>query len=226
MARDDPGAVAAKLSAVESHHGWDLDVSRLVANEKQTRRQLLDSRHIQPGHDDVPLMTAYLSDESDPATRLGWDGTPIEMWRLYSAEFYWHQLIVIPNRPARTYEDTTMADWALPWLDVATMARDRESWNRLFYYEASATAMPRNWLRVTTRNAQLGERIGTGNPADEQHASYLVDADLFLSGDERYVRMLRRIEGLAPARMASPRVVSARAVDLIAEIDAAVSSDG
>jgi hypothetical protein len=50
--------------------------------------------------------------------------------------------------------------------------------------------------------------LGSSVPADEQHSSYLVDSDLFLSADSRYVSALITAREDAPFAMAEPRLVS------------------
>ena len=53
--------------------------------------------------------------------------------------------------------------------------------------------MPRTWLRRAVALIQHSMKLGRGNPVDAQLASYLVDADLFVTNDKRYARILEAV---------------------------------
>lgn len=131
----------------------------------------------------------------------GWDGQRFEYWRYGVAIVWWYGLIVLPGRRAFG-GDTTLADWLGPWVRSDLIARDRESWNRLWYYETDAIELPRNWMREVIPWAQLGTKVGKGNPRDMQHASYLFDADVFVTADRRYAASLELVRTWAPVEFA------------------------
>ena len=72
--------------------------------------------------------------------------------------------------------------------------------------------MRRIWLRWAANLIQSESKITTGNPADEQHSTYLLDCDVFLTADKRYVDALQLREPSEP----QPRAV---------EIDADVEKE-
>jgi hypothetical protein len=68
--------------------------------------------------------------------------------------------------------------------------------------------MRRNWLRWAVNFVQTGFKVTPGNPADEQHGTYLLDADVYLSADATYIKVLQTVYEDAPFPMAEPRRVS------------------
>lgn len=64
--------------------------------------------------------------------------------------------------------------------------------------EANVVDVPRNWLNWAVACVQLTAKLGSGNPGNAQQASYLVDCDLFLTSDRRFVRVLERVREDAP----------------------------
>lgn len=108
----------------------------------------------------------------------------------------------MPGRERPSGGDTTLADWLHPWVRSDLIARDRESWNRLWYYEVEAKRVPRNWMREVIPWAQLEPKVAEGNPRDMQHASYLFDADVFVTADRRYKAALELVRPLAPVDFA------------------------
>jgi hypothetical protein len=160
--------------------------------------------------------------ESDSGTRSGWDGDPVEGWRVFTAAIFWQALARSYGTRKPAAIDKTYADWVLPWLNPSRLSAERADWNRFFYYEVQAEAMPRNWLRSTIHAAQYSRRVGHGNPIDEQHTAYLLDADLFLTGDTRLTDLLKAIIPFCPVEVAAPRLVPAGSRDVVAAIESAL----
>jgi hypothetical protein len=85
---------------------------------------------------------------------VGWDGGPLEAWRVEIAGFYWEVLVQLPARAWLSREDTTHLDWIGPWVSTERLAADRGSFNRLWYVEATRENIPRNWVRWAMRWTQ------------------------------------------------------------------------
>ena len=195
----DPHRVAAALSAeVESVARKVLDVQR------ENRNAFLNDR-FELG-DGLPW--TYLSGQPDALTQ-GWDGPPLESWRVDSAIIWWHALVTQPQAARRSGGDTSYADWAGAWLNLDLVRRDRGSFNRFWYAEAAANAMPRIWMRAVVPWVQTEMKIAIGNPRDAQHAAYLLDADLFITADAAFRRVIERVRPWCPFAFAETEVVSA-----------------
>lgn len=82
--------------------------------------------------------------------------------------------------------------------------------------------MPRHWLRWAVNLIQSNAKVTPGNPADEQHSTHLLDCDMFLTADARYVKVLQQVREDAPFPFAEPRLVSGdRSAPIIDRIAAA-----
>jgi hypothetical protein len=153
----------------------------------------------------------------------GWSGEPVEFWRILLRDLYWHQLGVVVGRAAVTHEDTTTANWVGAYVDLSSLRNDRADFTRFWIEDVSVANIPRNWLRCAVRVAQSYYKITSGNPADEQHSAYLVDCDLFLSADNRYISTLNFVRDSAPFSFAEPRPVSGdRNIPIIDRLEAAI----
>jgi len=176
----DPKRVAARLPK-EMDQADDV----ILAIQNANKRVFLDASFHFEG--DPPLFD--LRDQPTDVT-LGWDGDRIEAWRFEGANVWWRGLVTEPRRARRVGGDTTYADWAGASLDLDMVGRNRPDFNRFWYYEVSADSMPRAWLRSMVHWVQLETKIGVGNPRDAQHAAYLLDADIFVTADRRFRRVL------------------------------------
>lgn len=154
----------------------------------------------------------------------GWDGSRRDMWRLNLAQLAWHQLGVIGPRAGITGEDRTMTDWIEPWVDLGKLRSNPESFVHMWLEEARIADVPRNWLNWAVDVVQWTGKVGSGNPADAQHASYLIDTDLFLTADSRFVDILERVRDDAPFPFARTVLVDGdRAKSTADRIDQALS---
>jgi hypothetical protein len=192
----------------------------LVDHQKKDRDSFLQSDF------EVGSFTGLMiaADANVPNSYLaGWSGEPVEFWRIQLRDLYWHQLGVIVGRAALTHEDTTTADWVGAYVNLSELRSDREEFTRFWLEDVDISNVPRNWLRCAVRAAQTYYKITPGNPADEQHSSYLFDCDLFLSADSRYISTLRFVRDSAPFDFAEPRLVSGdRNVSIIDRLEAVV----
>ncbi len=159
-----------------------------------------------------------------PETYLaGWSGEPVEVWRIMLRDYYWFQLSVLAGRAVITKEDTTAADWVGAYVDLPRLRASREDFTQFWLKDVEREYIPRNWLRNAVGIAQFSFKVTPGNPADEQHSSYFLDADLFLSADTRYISMLNLVREDAPFAFAEPRLVNGdRNISVIERLAAAI----
>jgi hypothetical protein len=177
----------------------------LVQNQRDQRNRMLRTDfRIRP----LTAIVATPSSDAPDWYLAGWSGDPVEMWRLECRDVYWRELAVVGGRAVLTREDATMADWIGAYVDLSRLRASRADFTRFWLYDVTLTAVPRNWVRWAARLAQTSVKITGGNPADEQHSSYLVDTDLFLSADARYVEILELVRSDAPFPIAESRLVS------------------
>jgi hypothetical protein len=82
--------------------------------------------------------------------------------------------------------------------------------------------MRRNWIREAIQFAQLAWKVGSGNPRDAQHASFLFDTDLLVTADKRYhltLDLVRRWTIVPFANVARIVVPDPRDRSVVAEIE-------
>jgi hypothetical protein len=134
------------------------------------------------------------SPASRRAEAYGWDpGAKVAPWRLDLLSVQWQALVVDPVRTQITGQAATYADWVGAYVDLGAISQNRRDFGHLLLYEIDETHMPRAWLRRAVALVQHSMKLGRGNPVDAQLASYLVDADLFVTNDRRYMRILEAI---------------------------------
>jgi len=171
----------------------------------------------------LTALTTAPSQEGLLGSLPGWSGEAVEPWRVSSCVLYWYQLAVIVGRAMLTKEDTTIADWVGAYVDLSKVRSNPEDFTRFWLHDVNRDAVPRNWLRWAVNLVQSGYKIGSGNPADEQHSSYLLDCDLFLSADARYVSMLGIVREDAPFDLGEARLVSGdRNIPVLERLEAAL----
>ncbi len=153
-----------------------------------------------------------------------WPDRTVEVWRAQVFSLYWHQLIRVPSRAVLSGEDTTYADWFRCWVDPSILRKNEQSFVDLVAKELEIKDVRRNWLRWAISAVQPLAKVTPGNPVDEQHAAYLLDADLFLTADKRYFAALAEVRRQAPFSFAEPRLLSGnQEVDLLERIATSIS---
>jgi hypothetical protein len=186
---------------------------------KEEKRLLREVGH-DPGQLDRWALTSV-----DPVLldgRVAWDGKPTHAWRLELAD-QWSEALCeqearVPPGSAQTYRD-----WASCYLNTATLARERHAFVELWIRNVQPYNVPRSWLRSSLRLAQASQKIEDGNLADNQHSSYLLDADVFVTADKRFARSLKVVRTQAPFRMADVALVRPTE-SIVAAIDSAVAA--
>ncbi len=120
---------------------------------------------------------------------------------------FWQQLVEVVSRAPFTAEDTTFADWVGAYVDLAAVRSDPIDFTRFWFEEVALAAVPRQWIRWAVDTVQTDRKVTGGNPADQQHSSYLLDCDVFLSADAAFVAVLQAVREDAPFSLAEPRLV-------------------
>jgi hypothetical protein len=147
---------------------------------------------------------------SGSAEAHGWDpGTKVAPWRFDLLSVQWNALTLDPVRTYITGQAATYADWVGAYVNLEAIRYSRRDFGHLILYEIDDAHMPRTWLRRAVALIQHSMRLGRGNPVDAQLASYLVDADLFVTNDRRYQRILEAVR---------PSARTSYAVSLYADI--------
>lgn len=204
---------------------YEYEMRRMALHDTYVRYERSQRTEMIRTNFEVRPLTALTatSGPASPQTYLpGWSGEPVEPWRVTSRILYWHQLVVVGGRAVLTKEDATIADWVGAYVDLSHLRSSPEDFTKFWLYDVNRDAVPRNWLRWAVNLVQSGYKIGSGNPADEQHSSYLIDCDLFLSADTRYVSVLETVREDAPFNFAEPRLVSGdRNIPVLDRLDAA-----
>jgi hypothetical protein len=89
------------------------------------------------------------------------------------------------------YNDKTQEDSLGAYVDLKTMRRDRESFNRFFLFDIEGWNLPRWWWHGTVELLQLAKRLAKSNGMDAAHASYLPDCDYLLTTDRRFYDIVK-----------------------------------
>jgi hypothetical protein len=124
----------------------------------------------------------------------GRDGLPFEAWRAFAISTWWNDLVLGQSQ--------TSLDWLEPWLDVLAIRSDQASWTKLWTREVEASALPREWIRWAMAEAQATRSISSGTPGDNQLATYLVDADVFVTTDKVFADLTDAMRPHCPAPIA------------------------
>lgn len=180
------------------------ELEYLVNRQRQQRARILHTKFsLRP----LTALTITAKPSVPESYLAGWSGSKVEPWRIAARDLYWHQLVVVAGRAIVTKEDTTFADWVSAYVRLDALRSDQRDFTRFWLEDVNLQAMPRHWLRWAVNILQADHKVTHGNPADEQHSSYLVEGDLFLSADARYVYVLEAVRADAPFAMAEPRLV-------------------
>ncbi|MGY1844435.1 hypothetical protein [Modestobacter sp. SYSU DS0875] len=140
--------------------------------------------------------------DPDPGSRLGWPAdTPVLWWRVSARDVMWATLGREGLGRLIGYGDKTQEDSLGAYVDLRTMRRDRESFNRFFLFDIEGWNLPRWWWHGTVEVLQLGKRLAESNGMDAAHASYLPDCDYMLTTDRRFYDIVKA----ASETMGAPR---------------------
>lgn len=149
----------------------------------------------------------------------GWNGLPVDYWRLSSLMFFSKELQVFAS-PIREWLDSE--------INVFAMAFNSESMNRLWLHDFDPAAVPRQWLRGAFEFLQAWHKVTTGTPGDSRLATHLVDAEMIVSADKNFVRFAERCRAEAPFAVGETLRAPANreGVDEVLKLIAAIPSRG
>ena len=148
--------------------------------------------------------------------RPGWDGSPIEAWRIDGL----NSLIA-----TLSLKDSPTYDWIEGEIDVETMLADDASFTRFWFHDVRAQSMPRCWLRWGFEFLQRLHKTNDGTPVDIQIETYLADVDVMLSADRRFVWIAERCREDAPFKIAKSEVLPANEDAVVALLDRLAESE-
>jgi hypothetical protein len=175
-ARFDTARESQRINGSQS-----LDAARVEARE--VREHALSM----PSHfKDVPLGSVLASPARPTA---GWDGNPVELWRV-EAHLHFERVL---NMPQHAY-----AEWLEGEVNLTMMKLHPRELTRFWLHEVDRMRMPRHWLRSAFAFQQQFHKITDGTPVDGQIGTYLIDVDLMLSADRNFVRFAERCRHEAP----------------------------
>jgi hypothetical protein len=144
----------------------------------------------------------------------GWNGDLVETWRV-SALYYATSAFKMPP----------MSEWIMPLVAVPAFGLRSESWNRFWLYDCDASNMVRWWIRDAFQMAAFTRKISSGTVCDIQLATYLSEADVFVSADKVMIAVAEKVRGFAPAPLALSVLIPGTCAgpeDLVASIINAV----
>ncbi len=172
------------------------EASRFPMLEKaRTESKAAREKIAKQGNPALPsLDDAYYAPTAPGST--GAAGPVAEAWR-WAGYFAWEVYLHTPGGPHET--------WFLPFLDSRPWECDKSAWVSFWLEDVTRERLPRTWLRWACEFLQQGQKWSPGTPGDAQVAGHLLDADVFLSADQRLVNAFAKIN-------AAPWLVTAKAI--------------
>lgn len=120
-------------------------------------------------------------------------------WRVY-AYTIWRNMFL---------SDVTTRQWMGCHIDIDRMLHGKPSdFFNFWHHEATAIALPREWLRAAVYAMQADRKVTDGNPLDATIGVHLVDVDLVVSADRNFVSMIKRCHEEAPFVTADAFLIS------------------
>lgn len=104
------------------------------------------------------------------------------------------------NAQLRRSNATTFRDWLNPFLKRRKI--DEACWLR-FWAELNPNEVPTAWLGWAARTLAPLQRVNDGSVVDSQLTT-LHRADVFVTADKRFHKLLEVVAGIAPFRIATP----------------------
>jgi hypothetical protein len=98
----------------------------------------------------------------------------------------WFNAIVTKSSASRDYRD-----WLAPYLKPRSF--EDPTYLRFWLDDVIASRLPRNRLTALVSYYQLYHKVNHGNPMDQLHANHLLDADLFLTADRTFYKVLCQV---------------------------------
>ena len=164
-----------------------IDIPLMLEAARTSARKARQAALSMPTHWKDAALSAMLASPAHPTP--GWDGSPVELWRI-EAHSYFEQALTTPGHP--------YADWLEGEVNLTMMLLQKQERTRFWLHEVDPTKMRRHWLRSAFEFQQQFHKITDGTPGDCQLGTYLVDVDLMLSADKNFVKFAERCRCEAP----------------------------
>lgn len=125
-----------------------------------------------------------------PAPTPGWRGDKIEPWRIASCD-----------DTRRAFRDSShpYAEWLSGEIDFDRALFDQHSWGRFWFYDVDRRSLPRFWIRWAFEHLQQFRTTTDGSACDSQLATYLSEADVFVTADKNFVAIGEQCRSFAPS---------------------------
>lgn len=163
---------------------------------------------IEAGWKRNPSMNKTLASFNEPMP--GWNGEPVEMWRVDSFIGMTYGL----TQPGNAYRD-----WIAPFVDVDHGLVRSPQWAKFWLHEVTSQRLPRQWMRWAHAFAQRFRRVTSGSPGDTQLFTYFLEADVVLTADKALLDILEECRPFAPCALPDGKLVPAGergAIELLA----------
>ena len=183
--RIDPDSIS---STIEGLQGAYLNTAR---SEAALRRAEFDGADWKFESTDLRKLVA--------TTRRNEQNVTVDAWRLASMNAA-TQALSLASAGQHPYED-----WLLCFLRRKSIST--EGWASFWIVEVEVERMPRQWLRWATEVLAALRKVSRGTPADIQLATYLVEADAFLTCDKVLASILTKCRSEAPFQLAESRLL-------------------
>ena len=135
---------------------------------------------------------------SYPSPRVGWDGDPIQHWRVESEAAV---------KFALTGWSNAKHDWVSCFVDLDRIDFESAEWLKFWLYDCKKERMPLQWLWWATSFLQGYRRTTEGNPADVQLAQYLPECGLFVTADRNFGWVIDQCRDCAPCGLPEVQIV-------------------
>lgn len=216
-ARSEAGA-----SAFHRHVKADTASDAVLTNQKENRTEALKNKF---DTTDLTNLVLERGDAEDTGALQAWDGTPRAAWRVELLIFFWHQLHAKPGRAFLSGEDTTFADWIGSYVDLRYATRNIDDWTNFWLEEVDPNNTQRNWLRWALNWTQMAQKVGQGNPVDNQYAPHLLDFDLFITADARFAKAIEVVRSHTSFAMAEVRCLKRTSDALVGQQVAEIAGE-
>lgn len=152
---------------------------------------------------------------ADPATQyLVEDQANSErFWRLGAMIVFWKALHGDPSM--RDYRD-----WLLPFVHMNRISKT--DWQFFWLRDVSAGAVPRNRIQGLADYYQTTFPITHGNAIDTNHATHLLDCDVFVTADEKFHGVLGKVVADIGGKIAVPFWLDRNATSVVDALGAAL----
>ncbi|CVI23691.1 conserved hypothetical protein [Agrobacterium fabacearum CFBP 5771] len=136
---------------------------------------------------------------SPPKRWQGWNGEPVEAWRLETLVGVTYAL----QRPGHPYRD-----WLAPFIEIDGGLLRSPPWVEFWLHAVERNALPRQCLRWGHSFSQRFRKVTTGSGGDNQLITYLMDTDCVMTADKGFVDIIEACRPYAPHPLPATKLVA------------------